>query len=337
MSAAAPDVELIALDPPISDATMIKIWAVSWENHVSLRADIRGCAATTVAKDELVLDVPKTTLLPSLFTTSQSLHNEFRGHIADALGCNGEPGSCSIDQVQVISTETFETTKSKIILHILPKVGATDPATLNNELDAVLGDSGSALSQYMNLVENSKDKVQITHADHNCQNVDCKDHGQCYGGECFCFEGWAGMTCEERYDVNAPLTNSKGEMIDPKTGEIVTMETDQTSLIDELEPLKLEAAGEVMQMTGANEEDETEEELNNDILELAEKSQEEALDDEEGFSGIVKRHFIIVALVIAGLLICGGLLVCVASRKKGEPLLDIGASDDEPLPAVQRG
>jgi len=326
ISADAPAVDLVALNPPVQTRA-IKIWAVDWQTAIALRLDAKGCPASEVEAADLDLNVKKDTLFPNLFENFGSLASEFRNRISQQL-------KCGLDQVQVISV-TASGDKSVINIHILPKSGGKAPADLISELETTLKDAGSALSTFLNDVENSQGRVATVNKQHTCKAVDCGDHGTCMGGKCFCVEGYAGEHCTDRYDKKKPLIDENGEQIDPKTGEAIITVDEENLPMDNVEPLGLLPGGDIP--PAFKEEDEkalTPEETAEDSEQISTETQEEVLDEEAGVSGTVKRHMIIVGLVIGGLVLIGGCLVLAAGRKKGEPLIG-GADSDDGNPVVR--
>lgn len=300
--------KLTGLDPPIQ-TTALKLWPAAWTGDISLRADVLGCAGSAVEAANLDLAIAKAALYPSIFENAFQLHSEFRKRIADSLGCG-------LDQVQVIDVKPGTDSTSVIRIHILPKRDAKAPTELMKDLGIVLANSDSTLANFLKDVETSAGVV-TTHKQNICMMVDCNEHGTCIGGQCFCTTGYSGNTCNEVANAAANV-QAANEAEDGAEAA--------GTLIDQIKPATLMVEGAIPPPPSSSHETEaTQEELTDDVNELAEEVQTEGLDDEEGLSGSIKRHMIIIPLILAGVVLIGVCLVCSTGRTKGEGLLDSGS------------
>lgn len=281
--AAAPEAKMNALNPPI-ETLAIRIRPTSWKKAIAFRASIRGCNADTVKTGAMTLQAEYNGLFPAVFRNQEQLSTELRLQVAEYTGC-------SMDQVQVpyIKEDPANAKTATIAgIEFLPKPGTGptgDSEFLLNSLATGLGDTSSTIFQFTSDIVNKAARDNID--SYSCENVDCHaPNGECAGGQCFCLDGFDGADC-------STITNAaRAEAIQGATlGDSAVVQTvNDMNALPVLAGLPVETNPDQAKPT----EKLTNEEVEENIQSTAEDFREENLQDEAGYSAIVKQHSILV-------------------------------------------
>jgi hypothetical protein len=308
--AEAPDAKMNALNPPI-ETRYLRIRPQTWKGRIAMRASVRGCPASTVKAGDMELNADYRSIFPAKFPNLQAFVTELRLQVSEATGS-------SIDQVQVesVKEKAGDMTKTVARVEILPKNGMQPPADLLQNLQFEISDPTSKLFKWTQSLQKRDDLEQ-----YSCENIDCHaPNGECAGGQCFCFEGWEGPTCEE--DKNAAHQNVKvgdttaGTSVNDLKPLPVLTGVPKYSLKDhEIEPY--------LSMS----------ELDAEIDQIAEDERDSNLYDEGGWSGMTKQHSILVGVgmfvMVAGWIIA--IFFTNDKRKRDKLVLD----EDLPRASLQ--
>jgi len=313
-----------ALNPPI-ETRFLRLRPTEWPmgGGIAMRASIRGCRSDQVKAGDLTLNADFKNIFPSKFRNKEELATELRLQVSQAV-------QASVDSVAVTDIKASPTDKTRTIarVELLPKSGQSPPATMLNKLAQKLGDTSSDLYQWAQKISKRENLDQ-----YSCEEVNCNPpNGQCAGGQCFCLVGWEGPHCETQ-------TAESKRFEGVKEGDSAVVDT-----VADLKPLPILANLQVT-VTDLNSNKPAPklsgDEMEAQIEEVANGKREENLDDEEGFSGLAKQHFIILVIIASLMVIAwaGGIYMTYSVDPKLKALLEEEEEeeeeeDDDDLPRV---